>query len=160
MTTETDKNCPPVEISDSKDIYEVETESESKQQNQDNEHENANKGDCEKSKCLGKSNVAPVKDVLVHKTDFEKDLVYLYQLPRSQFLPSLSPYCLKVETWLRLNGIKYEVSNMPQRFLYLRNGLFLLVQKSPYKNSVKIFGLLSMSIKIINRKFIEPLAWL
>lgn len=47
--------------------------------------------------------------VTVHKTDFEKDVIYLYQFSRTPFLPSISPYCLKVETWLRLAGLKYEV---------------------------------------------------
>lgn len=46
----------------------------------------------------------------VHKTNFEKDMIYLYQFSRTPLLPSLSPYCLKVETWLRLAGLKYEVS--------------------------------------------------
>lgn len=45
----------------------------------------------------------------VHKTNYEKDVVYLYQFSRTPVLPSLSPYCLKVETWLRLAGLKYEV---------------------------------------------------
>ncbi|XP_055385588.1 failed axon connections-like [Condylostylus longicornis] len=45
----------------------------------------------------------------VHKTNFEKDVIYLYQFSRTPLLPSLSPYCLKVETWLRLAGLKYEV---------------------------------------------------
>ena len=45
----------------------------------------------------------------VHKKDFEKDVVYLYQFNRTPTIPSMSPYCLKVETWLKLNGIKYEV---------------------------------------------------
>ncbi|XP_055693138.1 failed axon connections-like [Lutzomyia longipalpis] len=44
----------------------------------------------------------------VHKTNFDKDVVYLYQFSRTPLLPSLSPYCLKVETWLRLAGLKYE----------------------------------------------------
>lgn len=52
---------------------------------------------------------APPK-VVVHKTAYEKDVVYLYQFSRTPLLPSLSPYCLKVETWLRLAGLKYEVS--------------------------------------------------
>lgn len=47
---------------------------------------------------------------LVHKANFEKDIVYLYQFSRTPVLPSISPYCLKVETWLRLTGLKYEVS--------------------------------------------------
>ncbi|RZB40227.1 hypothetical protein BDFB_003643 [Asbolus verrucosus] len=50
---------------------------------------------------------APPK-VLVHKTNYEKDIVYLYQFSRTPLLPSLSPFCLKVESWLRLAGIKYE----------------------------------------------------
>lgn len=54
---------------------------------------------------------APPK-VVVHKTGYEKDVVYLYQFSRTPLLPSLSPYCLKVETWLRLAGLKYEVSDL------------------------------------------------
>lgn len=46
----------------------------------------------------------------VHKQDFQKDVVYLYQFCRTPVLPSLSPYCLKVETWMRLTGVQYEVS--------------------------------------------------
>lgn len=59
---------------------------------------------------------APAKVVApkltVHKADFEKDVIYLYQFSRTPFLPSISPYCLKVETWLRLAGLKYEVSEL------------------------------------------------
>jgi len=32
----------------------------------------------------------------------------LYQFSRTPILPSLSPFCFKVETWLRLTGVKYE----------------------------------------------------
>lgn len=52
----------------------------------------------------------PAPKCNVHKTNFEKDMIYLYQFSRTPLLPSLSPYCLKVETWLRLAGLKYEVS--------------------------------------------------
>ncbi|XP_045530859.1 failed axon connections [Pieris brassicae] len=44
----------------------------------------------------------------VHKANFQQDMVYLYQFARTPLLLSTSPYCLKVETWLRLAGIKYE----------------------------------------------------
>lgn len=61
---------------------------------------------------------APAKIVApkltVHKADFEKDVIYLYQFSRTPFLPSISPYCLKVETWLRLAGLKYEVNETKQ----------------------------------------------
>jgi len=57
-----------------------------------------------------KSEAPPAQKFNVHKTNFEKDIIYLYQFSRTPLLPSLSPYCLKVETWLRLVGLKYEVS--------------------------------------------------
>lgn len=57
----------------------------------------------------------PVK-YSVHKTNFEKDIIYLYQFSRTPLLPSLSPYCLKVETWLRLAGLKYENVDHKMRF--------------------------------------------
>lgn len=53
---------------------------------------------------------AAPKKLNVFKQNFEKDVVYLYQFARTTSLPSLSPYVLKVETWLRLTGLKYEVS--------------------------------------------------
>lgn len=56
--------------------------------------------------------------VIVHKADFEKDIIYLYQFSRTPLLPSLSPYCLKVETWLRLTGLKYEVSFFCSQFFF------------------------------------------
>jgi len=52
----------------------------------------------------------PISKPTVHKQNYEKDIIYLYQFSRTPLLPSLSPYCLKVETWLRLAGLKYEVS--------------------------------------------------
>lgn len=51
----------------------------------------------------------PPKPV-VHKTNYEKDVIYLFQFSRTPVIPSLSPYCLKVETYLRLAELKYEVS--------------------------------------------------
>jgi len=42
------------------------------------------------------------------KPDFVKDKVYLVQFPVSPDVRSISPFSLKVETWLRLKGIPYE----------------------------------------------------
>lgn len=58
---------------------------------------------------------APPKPT-VHKINYEKDIIYLYQFCRTPFLPSLSPYCLKVETWLRLTGLKYENVDHKNKF--------------------------------------------
>ena len=44
----------------------------------------------------------------VIKTDWVKDTVYLYQFKRLKFIPSISPFALKVETWLRLKKIPFE----------------------------------------------------
>lgn len=52
----------------------------------------------------------------VHKQNYEKDIIYLYQFSRTPQLPSLSPYCLKVETWLRLAGLKYENVDHKMKF--------------------------------------------
>lgn len=61
----------------------------------------------------------PAPKCNVHKTNFEKDVIYLYQFSRTPLLPSLSPYCLKVETWLRLAGLKYEVCFIFHYLLFL-----------------------------------------
>lgn len=53
---------------------------------------------------------------IVHKTNFEKDVVYLFQFSRTPVIPSMSPYCLKVETWLRLAGLKYENIDHKMKF--------------------------------------------
>jgi len=54
---------------------------------------------------------APPPPPAVHKKDFEKDVVYVYQFDRTSAVPSISPACLKLETWLKLNGIKFENIN-------------------------------------------------
>jgi glutathione S-transferase len=42
------------------------------------------------------------------KKDYKTGVVYVYQFPRLTVIPSLSPYCLKLETWLRMADINYE----------------------------------------------------
>lgn len=45
-----------------------------------------------------------------YKTDYKPDVVYVYQYPRAAVIPSLSPFSLKLETWLRMADVNYEVS--------------------------------------------------
>lgn len=39
-----------------------------------------------------------------------KDVVVLHTVPRGNYCPSLSPFALKLETFLRMMDIKYQVS--------------------------------------------------
>jgi len=45
---------------------------------------------------------------VLQKIDWEKDVVYLCQFPLCPSVRTISPFALKLETWLRLAGIKYE----------------------------------------------------
>ncbi|KAE9550750.1 hypothetical protein FO519_006051 [Halicephalobus sp. NKZ332] len=43
------------------------------------------------------------------KEDYKKDIVYLFQFKRMGDLPNVSPFCMKVELFLRAHKIQYEV---------------------------------------------------
>lgn len=118
MATETENNGPDSkEIKDVKEMKEAlkdDAPPDNKQEEKDaaakKDEAAGKKDDDAAAAAAGGATAAPAKANIVHHPDYEKDVVYLYQFPRTPLLPSLSPYGLKVETWLRLNGIKYEVS--------------------------------------------------
>ena len=62
---------------------------------------------------------APPPPPPVHKKDFEKEVVYVYQFGRTSTVPTISPACLKLETWLKLNGIKFEVKSNLRKIHFL-----------------------------------------
>lgn len=105
MATEVENNVPAVETKEVKEKEEVPA---------DNKTETTNEKPAEKEQAAETqaAKEPPPPKVTVHKANFDKDVVYLYQFSRTPLLPSLSPYCLKVETWLRLANMKYEVSTM------------------------------------------------
>jgi len=47
----------------------------------------------------------PIK---LHRPNWKKDVVYLVQFPVSPHVRSISPFSLKLETWIKLNEINYE----------------------------------------------------
>jgi len=98
----------------------VEAEGENKEEEKKDEEKKEDSEKDDKVKKEKKEKVKKVKEPKepappppppVHKKDFEKDIVYLYQYPRCPKVPNVSPRCLKVETWLKLHGIKYENVN-------------------------------------------------
>lgn len=115
MATETENTGPESkEIKDVKEMKEAlkdETPPDNKQEEKDAaKKEESGKKEEATDAAAATASSAPTKAISVHKTNYEKDVVYLYQFSRTPLLPSISPYCLKVETWLRLTGIRYEVS--------------------------------------------------
>jgi len=83
------------------------TEEKKDEEKKEGEPEKKEAAKKEKKEKKAKEPAAPPPPA-VHKKDFEQDVVYLYQFPRCPTLPNISPKCLQVETWLKLNGIKYE----------------------------------------------------
>ena len=59
--------------------------------------------------------VKPADGLMVR--DWSEDVVQLVQFPRTHTIVSLSPYSLKLETWLRMAGIKYRVSTLAKSSL-------------------------------------------
>lgn len=111
MTTETESK-PVEQTEEKKEELKEEVKKEEAENTEEKTDDKAEKSDKEKKeeekKDTKPKKEAPPPKPAVHKQDFEKDVIYLYQFTRTPVLPSLSPYCLKVETWLRLAGIKYE----------------------------------------------------
>ncbi|GMR45776.1 hypothetical protein PMAYCL1PPCAC_15971, partial [Pristionchus mayeri] len=51
------------------------------------------------------------KPIELQQKDFKKDVVYFFQFPGSPTASSSSPFCIKIESFLRLHNIKFERHN-------------------------------------------------
>merc|ERR1711963_1069353 len=125
MGTEVETQPPPA----SEPVKEEAVKEEAKEEKKD-EEKSATAEESKEAKPEKKKKVkepAPPPPPPVHKKDFEKDVVYVYQFNRTKCVPSISPACLKVETWLKLNGIKYENINHNSK-LRSKRGLLPFVE--------------------------------
>merc|ERR1712241_69650 len=80
--------------------------------------------EAEEKKDEEKKEVKEKKKPVVNKKDFEEDVVYLFQFNRSSQIPSISPLCLQVESWLKLHGIKFENVDLKSK-LWSKEGKML-----------------------------------
>ena len=49
----------------------------------------------------------PTPPIQLIKKDWEKNVVYLFQFPLCPTVRTISPFALKLETWLKLTGTKF-----------------------------------------------------
>ena len=58
--------------------------------------------------CYKKLSKPKEDKIVLQKPDFKKDIVYLVQFPISPTMRTISPFALKLETYLRLKKVPYE----------------------------------------------------
>ena len=58
--------------------------------------------------CYKKLSKPKEDKIVLQKPDFKKDIVYLVQFPISPTIRTISPFALKLETYLRLKKVPYE----------------------------------------------------
>lgn len=76
--------------------------------------------------------------------DWKQDTVYLVQFPRARCVPSISSYCLKLETWLRMAGLQYENVSNQFKIMSERGQLpFVEINGRQISDSTNIFNALS-----------------
>merc|ERR1711881_553421 len=126
--TEVETPAPPANETVKEEAVKADESKEEKKDEEKSGEETSKEAKPEKAKKEKKpKEPAPPPPPAVHKKDFEKDMVYVYQFGRTSIVPSISPACLKLETWLKLNGIKFETVNHNSK-LRSKRGLLPFVE--------------------------------
>jgi len=107
------------------------------------EKETKEEGDVNEPK---KAEPAKPKKPTLHTKVWEEDKVYLYQSPRTPQIPTISPQELKLESWLKLQGIAYENVDHKAKFTS-KNGTLPFIEF----NGQEVVD--SAIIKILGDKF-------
>ena len=81
------------------------------------------KKDEEKKEVEPKKEAVKPKKPTTHVKEYDEDMVYLFQFTRSPQIPSISPFCLKLESWLKLHAIKYQVGFRRKNKLKKKGGV-------------------------------------
>ncbi|KAF8371479.1 hypothetical protein PRIPAC_77908 [Pristionchus pacificus] len=92
------------------------------------------------------------KPVELQVKNYEKEVVYIYQFPGTSTCSSLSPFCIKVEAFCRLNGIKFK-SYPDVQTAAIGHAVGRLLDNHT-------FNLITMAKKDVTGKFIEVAATL
>merc|ERR1712088_944481 len=126
--TEVETPAPPANETVKEEAVKADESKEEKKDEEKSGEETSKEAKPEKPKKEKKpKEPAPPPPPPVHKKDFEKEVVYVYQFSRTSTVPTISPACLKLETWLKLNGIKFENINHNSK-LRSKRGLLPFVE--------------------------------
>uniref|UniRef100_A0A914XCK9 Glutathione S-transferase n=1 Tax=Plectus sambesii TaxID=2011161 RepID=A0A914XCK9_9BILA len=81
---------------------------------------------------------------------YAQDMVRLYQFPRNAHIPNMSPFCLKLETFLRHAGIKHEAICSLDNWKKGKEGKFPWIELNgqPYHDSDFIMQKLTNHFKL------------
>ena len=111
--------------------------------------------------------IHPTKDLLLSSrirrierdlSKYPRDKVILFQIPRCLYAPSFSPFPLKLETYLRMAKIPYEVGES-WHVAWLQYLCPLIVVKSWWRHQMETFVALLAFVRGIHRSPVDLRVW-
>ncbi len=70
------------------------------------------------------------------RNTYASNTVIVHQFPRGLRAPSISPFCLKLETWLRMNNIPYIVCILSDIYNSIRFLIGFILNYLPKKRMI------------------------